>query len=41
MIWWISFNSFSDLLPFFTVAGAIGNLRRICLGVYIFRINIS
>ena len=29
----ISFSKFSDLLPAFTCASAIGNLRSICVGV--------
>ena len=33
MICWISFSKFSDLLPAFTRASAIGNLQRICLSV--------
>ena len=31
----ISFSKFSDVLPAFTCASAIGNLGRICLGVII------
>ena len=32
MIWRTSFNKFSDVLPAFTRASAIGNLWNICLG---------
>ena len=35
MIFVISFNRFSDVLPAFTCANAIGNLCSICLGVNI------
>ena len=35
MIWQISFSMFSDVLPAFTSARAIGNLWSICLGVNI------
>ena len=35
MISIISFSNFSDVLPAFTCARAIGNLRSICLGVNI------
>ena len=31
----MSFSKFSDVLPAFTCARAIGNLRSICLGVNI------
>ena len=37
MICLISFSKFSDVLPAFTCANALGNLRSICLGVKIFR----
>ena len=33
MIWRISFSKFSDVLPAFTCARAVGNLWSICLGV--------
>ena len=36
MICLISFSKFSDLLPAFTCARAIGNLQSICLGINIF-----
>ena len=36
MIFLISFNKFSDVLPAFTFAKVIGNLLSICLGVDIF-----
>ena len=35
MIWQIPFSNFSDLLPDFTCASAVGNLWTICLGVNI------
>ena len=35
MICLVSFNKFSDVLPAFTCASTIGNLRSICLGVNI------
>ena len=35
MIYLISFNKFSDVLPTFTCASTIGNLWSICLGVNI------
>ena len=35
MIFLISFSMFSDALPAFTCASAIGSLRSICLGVNI------
>ena len=35
MICLISFSKFSDVLPAFTCARAIGNLSSICLGVNI------
>ena len=37
MICLISFSKFSDVLPAFTCARAIGNLWTICLGVNILR----
>ena len=37
MICLISFSKFSDVLPAFTCASAIGNLGSICLGVNILR----
>ena len=37
----ISFSKFSNALPVFTYARAIGNLSRICLGVKIFRLEWS
>ena len=36
MICLISFTKFSDVIPAFTCARAIGNLGIICLGVNIF-----
>ena len=38
MICLISFNKFSDVLPGFTWARAIGNLWSICLAVEIFNL---
>ena len=35
MVCLISFSKFSDVLPAFTCARAIGSLRSICLGVNI------
>ena len=35
IIWRISFSKFSDVLPAFTCARAVGNLWSICLGVNI------
>ena len=35
IIWPISFNKFSDVLPYCICARATGNLRSICLGVII------
>ena len=35
VIWRISFYKFSDVLPAFTCANALGNLWSICLGVNI------
>ena len=40
MIFLISFTKFSDVLPAFTCASAIGNLRSIYLGIKILRLEL-